>query len=244
MGLALAASALAAPAVAGTQPVRTEVVPYTAANEVGGSTNGPLVATVALPEGPERFAEFTVVDAAGADVLAEVVQDDVVDRFCTSTGQAIPVKPGFPVQIRLFAGRCLDGSPSAVTQGTIEAKFYSSNPSRDSAMQRAYSITAPGSYVGIDPPVPGNVIIANVQFPVAPQSFVSLEIADASGGAVASVVYQGDREIGRFCGATSKPLKVGRWQPFTVDLHVGVCTDGVQSMPTNGVIKASFTKGK
>jgi hypothetical protein len=243
---ALVGAALASPATAKGSSPRVERLPYEVGSELGASSLGPVVGSVTFPEGPERFVELEVTDTGGGAVLAEIVQDDRIDRFCTSTNEAIPITPGFAVEIQLVAGRCLDGSPSVVTQGEIEARFYMKNPSpKESAtLEREYSITAPGSFIGVDAPLPGNVIISNITFPGGPKEFVSLEIEDATGGAVASVVSQGGVEIARFCGKTPEPVAVGKWNPFTVDLHVGVCTDGAQSAPTNGVVTAAFVKGK
>lgn len=244
LALALTGAVVTPAAGAKSTAARTETQAYEVGGQPSASTLGPAFAKVTFQAGPERFAEFEVADAAGQPVLAEVVQDNRVDTFCSSTKEAIPIKPGFPVEVRLFEGRCLDGSPSVVTQGEVTARFLPVAPRVSSALERPYSVSAPGPYVGIDPPVPGNLIVANVIFPSQKLGRASLEIKDVTGGAVASVVYQGNKEVGRFCGKTSGPLKVRPGIPLELYIMTGVCTDGTQSAPTNGVVSAVFSKGK
>lgn len=246
LAVVLAASLL--PVAAGAKSgARVEKLSYSPGEGyVGVGRLGGLVAAVTFPPGPERFVSIEVRDDAGTPVMAKIVQDDNVAEFCGSTPDPIAIRPDFNVTVELFAGRCLDGNPSVVTGGVVEARF-TSRPSfgagpRENGVH--YSITAPGPFVGLDPPLPGNVIVGYVVLPVLKERRVSLEIVDETGSAVHSQVLQGDREIARFCGRTEKPLRIVPSEKLLVYLHWGRCEDGAFSTPTQGVVKGVFYRGR
>ena len=238
-------AATAVPSGAARLAPRVESQPYEFGGQAGGSVLGPIVSQAVFEGGPHRFAEFEVEDGSGQAVLAEIVQDDRIDTFCGATDEPIPIRPDFDVTIHLYAGRCVDGTPSIVTGGTVTARFLPGNPwAGDRSLDRPYSAAAPGPYFGFDPPLPGNAILTNVKVPVGQHRSISLEIEDASGAAVAASVLQGGSEIGRFCSSTAKRIPVRPWVAIEVYIHVGTCEDGTSSTPTSGVIKAVLQRSR
>lgn len=242
----LLAAALPVTATA-SPPARYETVEYSVGEgPLGAGRLGGIVASVLLPAGPERFVSIQVRDDSGAAVMAKIVQDDDVENFCGSTPNPVAIRPKFGVTVQLYIGRCLDGTPSVVTSGVIEARFtttagFGPGPREHEAN---YSMTAPGPFVGIDAPLPGNVITGYVVLQVFNERRVRLEIVDRAGGAVQGQVVQGDREIARFCGRTPEPLRITPFENLFVYLHAGSCEDGTPSMPVQGLVKGVFLRGR
>lgn len=77
----------------------------------------------------EDLIRVAVHDAAGGPVAGVVWQAgpsgyEIIGEFCSVT--EVPIRSryeGEPVSVNVYPGTCLDGSPSVVTQGTIEVTF-------------------------------------------------------------------------------------------------------------------------
>ncbi|HVF52351.1 MAG TPA: hypothetical protein VNC78_01965 [Actinomycetota bacterium] len=78
----------------------------------------------------------------------------------------------------------------------------------------------------------------------ANETFLSLEIADASGLPTRASVYVGNaagtRFAGTFCGATQSPIRVEPGQEIMVQTSTGACADGSPAAATEGTVTATF----
>ena len=88
-------------------------------------------------------------------------------------------------------------------------------------------------------------VAGGVRFePRAGERFVAFEIVDDSGAAVSGVVRQkvGDetRLLGRFCGATERPLHIASGKAITVHQGAAAC-GGNTTGATTGEVVATFS---
>lgn len=119
---------------------RTEVAAYVAPTigyytpttaRVGGVCDSTLRIGCAVFETrpQEDLIEVTVDDAAGGPVAGVVWQAgpsgyEVIGEFCSATDVPIPSRySGEPISVNVYAGACLDGTPSVATRGTMEVTF-------------------------------------------------------------------------------------------------------------------------
>ncbi len=85
--------------------------------------------------------------------------------------------------------------------------------------------------------------------PAAGEKFVKVEITDATGGAVAGFISQGDIDgdgvgdgYGEYCRGHANPIPLQAAAPVRVSFYPGTCEDGTPSTPTTGTIKITFYK--
>jgi len=201
------------------------------------SNHGAGMVQLVLPAGPERFLSLQLADDSGHDVAFDVYQDDILYGGCSSTTTPIPIRPGMQVTLLLYNGRCPDGRPSIVTDGSLTATFESE--SEEALTQTAqYSPYTNRVGVWINPQ---GLLVAEAIFPGGLGSRVSFEIADESGTSVWGEVLQ-DEVIATFCGATEKPLRINPNYPVAVRINTGPCPGGADlSVVTRGTVTANFS---
>lgn len=224
---------------------RVEVVEYEALNAgTGAGPAGPIVAEAKIEPRGARFLAIEIADSSGSAVLAKIIQDSEVTALCTATPKPVMIRPDFPVTVRMYAGRCYDGTPSVVTSGTVTAKLTTASPGGPRSESRPYSVTAP-EVIGKD----GNAAyVTAVTYMVGPREHrLQLSLEDASGVAVFAKVEYG---IGGFpteagvpvCGASKRPISVTPGTPVTVFIYAGGCPGGTPGAPTFGQVDATFSK--
>jgi hypothetical protein len=80
----------------------------------------------------ESYVSIAIEDDAGMDVAAAVGQDpegdnqvSIIEDFCTSTEEAVPITPGLEITVFVYAGPCTSPSPAPAfaTQGSVVATF-------------------------------------------------------------------------------------------------------------------------
>ncbi|MGH2739699.1 MAG: hypothetical protein ACRDH6_04350 [Actinomycetota bacterium] len=209
---------------------------------VGAGPLGVIESQVTFTAGPETFVSIEITDASGGSVLGRIDQSDQRAVFCSSTDQPIRIDAGFPVTVTLYEGRCLDGTPSTATTGTVVATFFRAAPRQGrSSDTREYSVTVPNA-VGFSNEDAPRVLVTAVYFPEVLGRFASLRIEDDSGGPNYADVQQEDRIIARFCGQTSKPIRLRPSAGFTVLLFKGPCEGDSVSRVTHGFVEVSFSE--
>lgn len=231
-GLCFVPASTAAP-----KPVRTVTVPYQAGTgQVGTDRMGVIVGSLTLPAGPEDRLDLSLEDASGLPVVAEIVQSTGLAFICGETEHPIRIEPNYPVTVRTYTGKCLDGTPAATTTGTIEATFSWTGPKI--VDEAGYSLSAPDrvGYDGTD------VGLGTVTFLPAHRPYAHVEIEDVSGRAVVATVSQNGAIVARVCGKSNKPIAVNPKLPLVVRVWVSTCDDGSPSLPTNGTIRATFLR--
>lgn len=207
----------------------------------GGGPSGLIAAEATFDPGGARYLELEIDDQTGGGVLAKVFQDQEITTLCTSTPGPVMIRPGLSVTVRMYEGRCFDGTPSVVTSGTVTARLLDRIPKGPRVESRPYSASAP-EVAGKDG---DRVYVTAVTFPVGNRERrVSVEIEDVAGQPVFAKVEQG---VGGFpsesgveiCGASSEPLRVRPGTSITVFIYAGGCP-GVSASPTHGMVAATF----
>ena len=236
---AVLVAAMMAPAIAGGQgSSRVEKVEYTANADDGITIFTDLgvdFTTIQLPSGPEKFMSLSIEDATGAAVAVEVLQRNRIGNFCGSTETPIPIRPGVPVTLRLYAGRCPDGTPSVVTTGTLTATFVASMPPEARRQARSYSPYTGATGWNSD----HGWLVGEVEFQPLDRR-VRFEIEDASDTRVTGVVIQGDGELATFCGSTQSSILVDRFQPVFVRVFNGSGCQSGAAFASRGKVTAVF----
>lgn len=231
--------ATAAPAE-GTRVETVEYSPGTGA--VGGGPFGIVQSQVSFPPGPEVFVSLEIADASGGSVLGVADQSDQRAVFCGSTEEPILIDPGFPVTVTLYDGRCLDGTPSTATTGTVVATFLRGKLRQGQPSDaREYSVTVPNA-VGFSGEEAPRALVTAVYFPDVLGRLAMIEIEDDAGGPVYAEIDQEDRIVARFCDRTNKPLRMRRSAGFTVLLFKGPCDGDSVSLVTHGFVEVSFSQ--
>jgi hypothetical protein len=232
----IAACLLPATAAGKRKGTRTESTPYQiGSGEVGTGRLGVIVGEFQLPAGPEDQVSLRLEDSTGLPVVAEIVQNTGLAFLCGTTESPVRIEPNYPVTVRMYSGKCLDGQPAAATAGTIEATF--SWTGRKIVDEAEYSTLAV-DVVGWDDD--GEVGLGTVTFVPPGRRSVDVEVADDSGANILFRVIQSDQIVAVACGHTEKPVKVDPSLPVVVRLVAGTCEDGSASSPTHGVIQATF----
>ena len=219
---------------------RTVTVEYEPVQgEVGVGPLGAILHAVSIPAGPEAFVSIEIVDASGAAVLGEIIQDKKGPSFCGSTEQPVQIRPHFDLTIYLYEGRCLDGSPSVASNGHIEATFYNTPPTRGRRVDvREYALVAP-HVVGFGD---NGLILGGVSFDSGPRErYLTLAIDDDNATAVAAYVEAGANDIGGVCSRTDKPIRIPPNMNIEITLYAGQCDDGTPSFFTHGTVTATFS---
>lgn len=78
------------------------------------------------------------------------------------------------------------------------------------------------------------------------ERFATLEIEDAAGQAAYGHAYlmPSGYELGNFCGKTDGPINIGSTGEILVHVISGTCPGGEPSVATQGVVKATLSRGK
>ncbi len=150
----------------------------------------------------------------------------------------------------------------ALVAGALSAPAGAKKKKKRKAPQRiervveiAYSGVAPGvaspvASGGICPPPSPDQIGTCIETPVldASETFVKVEIQDASGLMAPGFISQGDLDgdgigdlYGPFCGAHEAPVALENTSPVRVSFYTGTCADGTPGTTTMGTIIVTFS---
>jgi hypothetical protein len=114
----------------------------------------------------------------------------------------------------------------------------------------APGVATPAASGGICPPPSPDQIGTCIETPVldARETFVKVEIVDASGLAVPGFISQGDLDgdgigdlYGEFCGAHEEAVALVNTSPVRVSYYTGTCPDGTPGTTTMGTITVTFS---
>ena len=100
---------------------------------VAGCAEQDAPGCVILNGGPETSISVKIVDQTGGEVAASVTQDtnddgqaDSGTDICTQTTSPVSIQPHVDVNVFIFTGPCIDGTPASATTGTVTGTFHGS----------------------------------------------------------------------------------------------------------------------
>lgn len=114
----------------------------------------------------------------------------------------------------------------------------------------APGIATPAASGGICPPPSPDQVGTCIETPVmdAAETYVKVEIQDASGLKAPGFISQGDQDgdgigdlYGEFCGAHEAPVPLVNANPVRVSFYTGTCPDGTPGTTTTGTIVVTFS---
>lgn len=111
-------------------------------------------------------------------------------------------------------------------------------------------VSSPAASGGLCPAPSPDQTGTCIETPVldAAETFVKVEIQDASGLATPGFISQGDLDgdgvgdlYGEFCGAHEEPIALENASPVRVSFYSGTCADGTPGTTTMGTIIVTFS---
>jgi hypothetical protein len=287
VAVAISTALLLGGVVAGTgeaKPRRVKVQRQDSAGYVGakgGSNNDPTIyvdEAAFVTERYERDVSVAITDRTGRAVAAVVRQDadedgtwELDEAICGATGKPLAITGGAPVTVKVQPGPCADGTPAAMTSGSIAVTFTGftkppAGPSRDcpapsvprEATHKYVFASGPGAADQAWPVwlqgLSGDETIGGAVFrAMCGEGRFEVALADQSGLPTRAVVavdpdgFSGDAPqsfVADLCGATEEPLDVTSGAEVTVFVIEGPCSDGTPAAATAGTVTARFAGTK
>lgn len=274
-------------AVAGTghaKQRRVKVERQDSTGYVGAAGSAGGTPTIYVDEGTfeteryERDVSVEIIDRTGQPVAATVRQDadgdgtwEVDEAICGATPEPVTITGGAPVVVKVAPGPCADGTPAAMTSGSIRVTFtgytkpsapaapwLGCEPSKAPREATGTYVLAAGAGAADEPLVFGyfgysesDAVGGAIFNAGCGEGRVDVTIADTSGlparGVIATDVDgpggpAPQNFIAEVCGATEAPVDVTPGSEVTVFVLEGPCSDATPAAATTGTVTATFTE--
>lgn len=271
-------------AVAGTghaRPRRVKVERQDSAGYVGARGSNADAPTIYVDEATfeteryERDVSVAITDRTGQPVAAVVRQDadgdgtwEVEEALCGATAEAVAIEGGAPVVVKVQPGFCADGTPAAMTSGSIAVTFTGfakpsavpaspiCAPAAPREITHTYVLPS-GTGAGGDAYVFGyfqvsaDETVGGATFQAGcGEGRFEVTLADETGlPARGAIAVDADGPTGdapqnfvaEVCGATVEPVDVTPGSEVTVFVLEGPCSDGTPAAATRGTATATLS---